>query len=111
ITLGALELTIGAADGITPLATFPGTATDPAIKETKQAEHWWVWCALLIFPLAAIAHNAIFYFQLCMFYPFGQDYYDWPTLKAWLSRDDLCQGFLKLRPLYPPSAKTFFNKG
>src|SRR5215813_15458462 len=76
-----------------------GTATGPAIKETKQAEHWWVWCALLIFPLTAIAHHAIFYFQLCMFYPFGQDYYDWPTLKAWLSRDDLCQGFLKVRPL------------
>jgi len=67
-----------------------GTATDPAIKETKQAEHWWVWCALLFFPLAAIAHHAIFYPQLCMLYPFGPgdaDYYDWPTLKAWLSRD------------------------
>ena len=64
-----------------------GTATDPAIKETKQAEHWWVWCALLIFPLTAIAHHAIFYPHDCMLSLFGPDYYDWPTLKAWLSRD------------------------
>ena len=64
-----------------------GTATGPAIKETKQAEHWWVWCALLIFPLTAIAHHAIFYPHDCMLRPFGPDYSDWPTLKAWLSRD------------------------
>jgi len=80
---------LGIADQRFSTTVFSASAgrTDPAIKETEEAAHWGVWCVLIIFPLAAIAHNAIFYSGTCMLNPFGSDYSDWPTLKAWLSRD------------------------
>ena len=48
---------------------------------------WWAsTCILLVLPLTAIAHNAVFYPNQCMLEAFAGDY-SHPGALLWLSRD------------------------
>jgi len=47
---------------------------------------WKAACALLVLPVGAIAHHALFYRPTCMLNPFGGEY-DLQTVGLWLSRD------------------------
>lgn len=47
----------------------------------------WPWlAALLVFPVTAILHHAIFFRPTCILNPFGPDY-DWATITTWLRAD------------------------
>jgi hypothetical protein len=55
-------------------------------SEGSPSRQWIAACALLVLPVAAIAHHGLFYPRSCILAPFGWDY-DLPTITLWLSRD------------------------
>jgi hypothetical protein len=58
-----------------------------SIRDPNDRLWWALTCVLLVLPLAAIAHNSVFYPSRCMLDPFGADYSSLEVLSAWLSRD------------------------
>jgi hypothetical protein len=48
---------------------------------------WPVVCVVLVLPLAAILHHAVFYRPTCMMNPFGGIDYTLNAVRQWLSRD------------------------
>ena len=57
------------------------------VRDPNDRLWWAMTCALLVLPLAAIAHHSVFYPPTCMLRPFGVDYSSLEALSAWLSRD------------------------
>lgn len=73
---------------VTQLFWPPASPPALGIGEPADRRWWTLTCILLVLPLGAIAHHAVFYHGQCMLNPFkGSDYSDPSTLWAWISRD------------------------
>lgn len=70
---------------------FPPNSPPARGVSSPHDQNWWrAVCILLVFPLAAAAHNAVFYYPSCMLAPFVKPYqgdYTLDIVAAWLSRD------------------------
>jgi len=63
---------------------------DKGIEEmtsNSKSRNWLISCVVLMIPVAAIAHHAIFYHSVCMIKPFDEMGYTYNGVSLWLRRD------------------------